>query len=79
MNLGVTRVPKGVKSSGPRSDPSARSQQDEYSQSQGESDDDKGSQEKLELPVRYKSTDNLDECDELQQTEDAYAGIGLSA
>ena len=79
MNLGVARVPKRVESPGPRSDPSARGQQDEHSQRQGESDDDKRSQEELELSVRYKSTDNLDESDELKQTKDAFGDARLSA
>ena len=79
MDLGITRVPKRVESPGPRSDPSARSQQDEYSQRQGESDDDKSSQEELELPVGYQSTDDLDECDELKQTKDACMSVRLSA
>jgi hypothetical protein len=71
VNLGVTGIPQRVKPPGPRSDPSARRQQDQYRQRYRKGEDDKGLQERLELFVGDESTDDPDKGDQLEKTEDA--------
>ena len=69
VHLGVSGIPERVESTGPRCDPSRKSQEDQDSETDGEHQDDKRSQQHLELSAGYHLPYNLDESDKLDQTK----------
>lgn len=70
MDLGVSRVPKRVESTGPGCDESARGQDDQDDEGDNECDDDECSKQGLELLARDELSYGLYESDELKQTKD---------
>lgn len=70
VNLGVSSVPEGVKSTSPRSNGSRHGHGDESSERDGEDGDDEDGEEGLELFRWEVGSDDLDEGDELKETED---------
>ena len=70
VNLGVSSVPEGVESTSPRSDGSRHGHGDESSERDGEDGDDEDGEESLELFRWEVGSDDLDEGDELKETED---------
>jgi hypothetical protein len=74
VNLGVSRVPQRVESTGPRRDPSGECQDDERRKTDQEGGHDKRLQEQLELLAGDQLSDDLDKGDQLQQTKDTKSG-----
>lgn len=70
MDLGVTSVPEGIESSGPRCDPPRECQNHQSRKADQKSRYDKRLEKELELFSRNELSNNLYKRDELEKTKD---------
>jgi hypothetical protein len=70
MNLGVAGIPQRIETPGPGSNDARNSQQYKTSEGDGEHQEDKSSQQGLELLAGNAGTDELNKSNKLEEAKD---------